>query len=87
MASLGVLKLVDGWGVGWELSKVEGGEAGRLMEAALELRICMVTGCAEVRTVINHKFGVRGHGTGILLHCGFQFADIVLQDGVSKHGG
>ena len=40
MISLGGLKLADGWGVGRELGKVEGGEKGRLMEAVLELRIC-----------------------------------------------
>ena len=38
---MGGLKLADGWGIGWELSKVEGGEASRAMEVAVELRICM----------------------------------------------
>ena len=39
---MGGLKLADGWGVGRELGKVKGGEAGRAMEVGLELRICMV---------------------------------------------
>ena len=38
---MGGLKLADGWRVGRELGKVEGREAGRLMKAVLELRICM----------------------------------------------
>ena len=40
---------------------------------------------AEVGTVLNHKFGVRGHGTGVLLHGGVQLENIILQDGILEH--
>ena len=47
----------------------------------------VVTGSTEVRIVIIHKFRVRGHSTGVLLHGSVQFENIVLQDGIWEHGG
>ena len=63
--------------LGRELGKVEGGEAGRSVEAVLELRICM--GWLRVER--------RSERIGKLLHGGVQFENSVLQDGVLEHSG
>ena len=46
----------------------------------------VVAGGPEVRTVVDHKVRVQGHGKGIQLHGAFQFVDVVVLDGGLEHG-
>ena len=46
----------------------------------------LVAGGAEVRTVVDHKVRVQGHGQGVLFHGRFQFEDVVVLDGGLEHG-
>ena len=74
-------KLVRNWNSGrWKGRQSKGGGVG------IEDLHGLVAGGAEVRTVVDHEVGVRGHCQGILFHGRLQFKDVVVLDGDLEHG-
>ena len=78
MTNLGGLKLAEGGGIAGNWSK--GGGVG------VEDLHGVVTGGAEVRTVIHHKVKIQDNSNVVQFHGGVQFVDVIILDGVLEHG-